>query len=67
MLVPLKNRNPLLKIIFVEFGYVDVLGSPFYADSDSFIDRVFTDNDGNGLDDGQEQQHNIYNAFFNNK
>lgn len=65
ILIPLKNRNQQRKIIFIEYGYVDVLGSPFFADADSFINKVFTDSNGNGKDDGEEQQYNIYSSFFN--
>lgn len=64
-IIPLKNKNPLRKILFIEFGYVDVLGSPYFADADSFINKIFTDNDGNGKDDGEEQQSNIITSFYN--
>ena len=64
-LIPLQNRNPNLPVVFLEFGYVDVIESPYYADTDAFKDRFFKDKDGNGLDDGEETQANAYEAFFN--
>jgi hypothetical protein len=64
-LIPLQNRNPNLPVVFLEFGYVDVVASPYYADSDAFKERIFKDKDGNGLDDGEETQANAYEAFFN--
>ncbi len=64
-LIPLKDKNPSLPMLFLEFGYVDAIESPYFADSRSFEPKVFKDNDGNGLDDGQETQANIYEAFFN--
>lgn len=63
-LIPLQNRNPGKKIVFLEFGYNDALHSPFYAIADEFTQKVFTDANGNGKDDGEEQQHNILEAFY---
>ncbi len=56
---PLKDKNPNIPIIFLEFGYTDSIKAPYYHDSDTFAERVFTDMDENGLDDGQEMQANI--------
>jgi len=64
-LIPLQERNGGLPIFFTEFGYVDSVQSLLQADIDSFIDKVFADADGNGLDDGEETQANAYEAFFN--
>ncbi len=63
-IIPLKNRNPNKPLLFLEFGYVDVVGSPFFADQDCFSTRVFRDVDQNGKDDGEETQANIHEAFF---
>jgi hypothetical protein len=63
-LIPLQNRNPGKKIVFHEFGYNDALASPFNAIADEFIQKVFTDINGNGKDDGEEQQNNILEAFY---
>lgn len=63
-LVPLQNRNPGKKIVFHEFGYNDALGSPFNAIADEFSQKVFTDINQNGKDDGEEQQNNIFEAFY---
>ncbi len=60
----LKNKNPNIPILFLEFGYDDSLKAPFSANADTHSDRVFIDNDNNGLDDGQEMQANIYESFF---
>ena len=64
MVIPLKNRNPNLPLLFLEFGYVDVVGSPYFADLDCFTTSAFRDDDGNGKDDGEETQANIHEAFF---
>lgn len=63
-LIPLGNRNPGKKIIFLEFGYTDALGSPFNAVADEFVNKVLIDGNGNGKDDGEEQQSNILEAFY---
>lgn len=63
-LIPLQNRNPGKKIVFLEFGYCDVIASPFNAVADAFITKVFTDNNSNGKDDGEEQQSNILESFY---
>ncbi len=63
-LLPLKETNPERPILFLEFGYVDDIESPYFADSNALSDRVFQDNDSNGLDDGEETQANILEAFF---
>jgi len=64
-LIPLQERNGGRPILFTEFGYTDSVRSLIQADIDSFIDKVFADRDGNGLDDGEETQANAYEAFFN--
>ncbi len=64
-LIPLRDHNPGRPIVFLEFGYTDSTTSPYNASADSFADKVFSDIDGNNLDDGEETQANIYQAFFN--
>jgi hypothetical protein len=63
-IIPLKNRNPNRPMLFLEFGYVDVVGSPFSADLENFSTRIFKDDNQNGKDDGEETQANIHEAFF---
>jgi len=64
-LIPLKKRNLDRPIIFLEYGYVNSIVSPFEpSDPGESEDYVFTDSNGNGLDDGEEVQANIYSAFF---
>ena len=63
-LQPLKARNPNLPIVFLEFGYNDVVAAPFDPVSSSFIQRVFGDANNNGVDDGEETQANCLSAFF---
>lgn len=53
-LIPLRQRNPNLPILFLEFGYGG--GGGF---------RVFMDEDGNGLNDREEAYANLLNAFYN--
>ncbi len=64
-LIPLQERNPQLPIVFLEYGYVDDPASPFQPAHNEFNTKVFTDNNSNGLDDGEETQTNIHEAFFN--
>ena len=66
-LVPLAGRNPGRALVFTEYHAMDVVEAP--ADTASSARqgeaRVFTDEDRNGLDDGEETQANIFQAFFN--
>lgn len=64
-LLPLQEENPGKPIFFTEFGYTDSVNSPVSPSSNEFDTDVFDDNDNNGLDDGEETQSNIYQAFFN--
>ncbi|MBN1924243.1 MAG: T9SS type A sorting domain-containing protein [Prolixibacteraceae bacterium] len=63
--VPLKNGNPDLPVVLLEFGYVNDMNSPFQPSSGEFQYRTFHDDNGNGLDDEEEVQANIYESFFN--
>jgi len=64
-LIPLHQNNPGRRVLFTEFGYVDSIEAPYFPNADVWENRVFIDMDGNGLDDGQETQANIYQALFN--
>ena len=64
-LEPIKTTNEDRSIMFTEFGYVDVLASPHNPGADEFTTRLYTDANGNGVDDGEETQSNLYEAFFN--
>jgi hypothetical protein len=64
-LIPLQAANPDRPIYFTEFGAADSVLSPYNANIDNFSCRFFYDADGNGLDDGEETQANIYQALFN--
>ena len=64
-LVPLKDRNPGIEIVFTEFGYTNSILAPNNPGARDFRFWLWRDNDGNRLDDNQEVQSNIYTAFFN--
>ena len=64
-LVPLKERNLNLEVLFLEFGYIDAVAAPYQGGALAWSPRVFTDDNGNRLDDNQEVQGNILRAFFN--
>lgn len=64
-LVPLKVRNPGIPIMFGDTSAVDavdILNSSLSHQGDPFI---FSDLDGNGIDDGREQQANMFHALLN--
>lgn len=66
-LIPLKKRFPNKPIVFTEFGYVHAIDAPFNPASEQYRNKqasYVVDNNGNGLDDGQETQANIYESFF---
>lgn len=64
-LKPLAQRNPDRPIMFLEYGAVDVVPAPVAPDASDFSEYVFTDLNGNGLDDGQETQANMYQGLIN--
>lgn len=64
-LEPLQTRNYGKPIVFTEFGYTDSHAAPFDPIADQFVNKVFRDDDGNGIDDGEEQQANCIQAFYN--
>ena len=66
-LVPLAGRNPGRALVFTEYGSMDVVEAPADPSSGSRHEewKVLEDADRNGLDDGEEVQANIFEAFFN--
>ena len=64
-LKPLAERNPNRPIMFLEYGAVDVVSAPKAPALSDFSKYVFTDLNGNGLDDGQETQANMYQGLIN--
>ena len=65
--IPLSNDNPGRPIVFLEYGAMDVVATPYRpADaSEQGTPFVFMDANGNGVDDGRETQANIYQAVLN--
>ena len=64
-LVPLAADNPGRPIVFTEYGAIDTVEGP--ADPAGFPEMaefVFSDMNGNGVDDGRETQANIFQVFF---
>ena len=66
-LIPLAYDNPDRPMVFLEYGAMDLVVAPFSpANTLGQGERaVFTDANGNGVDDGKETQANIYQALFN--
>ncbi len=64
-LKPLAERNPGRPIVFLEYGTIDTLEGPASPGATDFRAFVFEDRDGNGLDDGRENQANMYQALIN--
>ena len=66
-LIPLQQRNPDRPIVFLEYGAFDTIEAPADPRNGSLQGQplVFSDMNGNGLDDGQETQANIIQALFN--
>ena len=62
---PLANRNQGRPIMFLEYGAVDVVSAPGAPDRVDFTEYVFSDSNGNGQDDGQETQANVYQGLIN--
>ena len=63
-LLPLRRRNPGKPLLFLEWGVVDSVAAPFEPGDMEFEAFVFSDADGNGLDDGRETQANMYEGLF---
>ena len=62
-LLPLAARNPDRPIVFLEYGAIDAVEAP--AGGAALRPFVFTDANGNGLDDGRETQANMFQALLN--
>ena len=67
LLVPLAGRNPGRALVFTEYGSMDVVEAPADPSLGERHSETKTpvDANGNGLDDGEETQANIFEAFFN--
>ena len=64
-LVPLAGRNPDRPILFLEYGAPSSVEAPADPAGDWTAEPfVFTDMNGNGIDDGNETQANIYRALL---
>ena len=65
-LIPLAGRNPHRPVIFLEYGAMDMVGTPAEpGDAADFPEFVFDDANGNGVDDGRETQANLYRGLLN--
>ncbi len=64
-LKPLHNKYPDIPLFFTDFGSVNSVVSAFSPTSNSGDLFIFEDHNSNGIDDGNEQQRNIFQAFFN--
>ena len=64
-LIPLSENNPDRPVAFLEYGAVDAVEAPANPGAVDFRQLVFTDADGNGVDDGQETQANMFQALLN--
>ena len=64
-LKPLAERNPTKPILFLEFAAQDDVAAPSLLGYSHFSQYIFTDADGNGFDDGEETQANIYQGLIN--
>ena len=66
-LIPLAARNPDRPLVFTEYGATESIRAP-EAPGDGALAAVrprVTDTNGNGVDDAQETQANMYQALFN--
>ena len=64
-LIPLADRNPGLPVMFLEHGAMDIVEAAADPTAQGPVDRfVFSDEDGNGLDDGRETQANMAGALL---
>jgi len=62
-LIPARRRNSNRPMLFLEGAYTNSIGAPY--DSHHMLGQEDSDNNGNGVNDGEETQANIYRAFFN--
>ncbi len=64
-LIPLARENPGRPVVFLEHGAPDIVEAPASPGTPNHGPSVFSDTNGNGLDDGQETQANMYQALLN--
>ena len=66
-LLPLAGQNPGRALVFTEYHALDVVEAPAGTSWPAHFAREkdFIDEDRNGLDDGEETQANIFQAYFN--
>ena len=64
-LVPLAEETPGRPIVLLEYGAKDRVEAGGTPNLPGFPPFVFTDENGNGVDDGRETQANVYRAMFN--
>ena len=66
LLVPLADRNPGRAIVFTEYGSMDLVEAPADPGANDRLGehKTLLDENRNGLDDGEETQANIFEAFF---
>ena len=70
VILPLAERHPARPIVFTEYSVIDTTWGPSdpargLGPDDPEYWFVFSDKDGNGLDDGRETQANMIRALFN--
>ena len=70
VILPVAERHPDRPIVFTEYSVIDTTWGPSdpargLAPDDPEYWFVFSDKDGNGLDDGRETQANMIRALFN--
>ena len=62
-LVPAAARNER-PVLLLEHGIVDMVGRPYQPDLGEGAGAAYSDRNGNGLDDGQEQQANVLDGLL---
>ena len=62
-LIPTAARNER-PVVFLEYGIADIVDGPSEPDRGVWEVRPFSDTNRNGLDDGQEQQANVFEAML---
>lgn len=64
-LIPLAQANSRRPVVFLEYGATDNVGTPANPAASPLTSFEFSDKNGNGVDDGQEVQANVYQALLN--
>jgi len=64
VILSMQQDNPTRPIFFTEVGFVDDIRAPGNPTIEEFDPKAFSDANGNGLDDGEEAQANILEAFY---